>query len=55
MKLAELQAEFQKGILGEADKILDSICETPRLARADRFAVYEDAYRLRLGEVLAND
>jgi hypothetical protein len=55
MKLAELQAEFQKGILGRPDKILDSVCETPRLSRVDRFAVYENAYRLRLGEVLGND
>ena len=55
MKLAELQAEFQKGILGQPDKILASICETPRLSRNDRFAVYENAYRLRLGEVIGND
>jgi Putative DNA-binding domain len=55
MKLAELQAEFQKGILAQPDKILASIRETPRLSREDRFAVYEDAYRLRLGEVLGND
>src|SRR5271168_4714805 len=55
MKLAELQAEFQQGILGAPGRILESICETPRLSRTDRFAVYETAYRLRLAEVLAND
>jgi hypothetical protein len=55
MKLAELEAAFQEAILGEPGKILGSICDSSRLSRADRFAVYADAYRLRLAEFVGND
>jgi hypothetical protein len=55
MRLAELQTKFQAGILGSDQTILASIRKSRRTDRAALFAVYHDAYRLRLAEFLAKD
>ncbi len=59
MKLAEIQARFQAGVLGDDERdraaILGSIKNSPRADKATLFAVYHDAYRLRLAEFLSND
>lgn len=55
MKLAELQAKFQAAIIEGDQTILASIADLPRADRATLFAVYYDAYRLRLAEFLSND
>lgn len=55
MKLAELQTNFQAGIIKGDQTILASIADSPRADRAALFAVYYDAYRLRLAEFLSND
>lgn len=55
MKLAELQTKFQAAIIEGDQAILTSIADSPRADRATLFAVYYDAYRLRLAEFLAND
>jgi hypothetical protein len=55
MKLAEIEAAFQEAILGEPSMILDSVVDSHQLSRADRFAVYSNAYRIRLREFVSND
>jgi hypothetical protein len=59
MKLAELQAMFQAGVLAgeEPDDaaILDKVRNSGRVDRATLFGVYVDAYRARLSEFLAAD
>jgi hypothetical protein len=55
MKLAEIEAAFQEAILGEPGKILDSVLGSRQLSRAERFAVYSDAYRIRHAEFVSND
>ncbi|HTV32999.1 MAG TPA: DNA-binding domain-containing protein, partial [Methylocella sp.] len=55
MKFAELQLRFQDGILHDDQAILSSIADSPRTGRATLFAVYHNAYRLRLAEFLSND
>ncbi|MGH6835206.1 MAG: HvfC/BufC family peptide modification chaperone [Methylocella sp.] len=55
MKLAELQMRFQAGIVEGDNAILASIVDSRRTDRATLFAVYHDAYRLRLAEFLATD
>jgi hypothetical protein len=59
MKLAEIQATFQVGVLagGEQDHaaILGSIKNSQCTDRATLFGVYVDAYRLRLAEFISND
>lgn len=55
MKLAELQAKFQDAIIGNDRSILDAVNPSRRLDRAARFAVYAEAYRLRLAKFLAED
>jgi hypothetical protein len=55
MKLAELQTRFQAGIVKGDQTILASIADSRKTDRATLFAVYHDAYRLRLAEFLAND
>jgi hypothetical protein len=55
MKLAELQTRFQAGIVAGGQSILASIVDSRRTDRATLFAVYHDAYRLRLAEFLSND
>lgn len=55
MRLAELQTKFQARILDGNQTILSSIKDSRRTDRAALFAVYYDAYRLRLAEFLSND
>ncbi|MGH6813145.1 MAG: HvfC/BufC family peptide modification chaperone [Methylocella sp.] len=55
MKLAELQMRFQAGIVDGDNAILASIVDSRRTDRATLFAVYHDAYRLRLAEFLSTD
>lgn len=55
MRLAELQTKFQAGVLNGDQTILGSIKDSGRTDRATLFAVYHDAYRLRLAEFLASD
>ncbi len=55
MRLAELQTKFQAGIRNGDQSILGSIRDSQRTDRATLFAVYYDAYQLRLAEFLAND
>jgi hypothetical protein len=55
MRLSALQTRFQAGILDGNQTILASIKDSSRTDRATLFAVYYDAYRLRLAEFLAND
>ena len=55
MSLAELQTKFQAGIIENDQTILTSIKDSLRTDRATLFAVYYDAYRLRLAEFLSND
>ncbi|MGH6848762.1 MAG: DNA-binding domain-containing protein [Methylocella sp.] len=55
MKLAELQTRFQAGIVAGDSTILASIADSRRTDRATLFAVYHDAYRLRLTEFLSTD
>ncbi|WP_020176498.1 DNA-binding domain-containing protein [Methyloferula stellata] len=55
MRLAELQTTFQDAILNEAREMPGSIMASRRQSAMERFGVYQDAYRLRLAEFLAND
>ncbi|MGH6822662.1 MAG: HvfC/BufC family peptide modification chaperone [Methylocella sp.] len=55
MKLAELQLRFQAGIVEGDQSILALIADSRRTDRATLFAVYHDAYRMRLAEFLSND
>jgi len=55
MKLAELQMRFQAGIVKGDNAILASIVDSRRTDRATLFAVYHDAYRMRLAEFLSHD
>lgn len=55
MTLAEMQSKFQAGILEDDQTILASIAGSRRTDRATLFAVYHDAYRMRLAEFLSND
>jgi hypothetical protein len=55
MKLAELQANFQAGIVEGDQTILASIADSQKTDRATLFAVYYNAYRSRLAEFLSND
>lgn len=55
MKLAELQTQFQAGIMKGDTTILASVADSRKTDRATLFAVYHDAYRLRLAEFLATD
>lgn len=58
MRLAKIQAGFQAAVLaGEKRRqtgILDSIKNSARTDRETLFAVYVDAYRLRLAEFISN-
>lgn len=53
--LAELQAQFRSFLLGRDGAIEQLTVGSERLPARDRLAVYADAYRLRLQEVLAED
>ncbi|PWB84157.1 MAG: DUF2063 domain-containing protein [Methylocystaceae bacterium] len=59
MKLAELQAMFQAGVLAglESDgaSVLDSVKNSKRADRATLFGVYVNAYHVRLTEFLIDD
>jgi hypothetical protein len=55
MKLAELQTQFQAGIVKGDNTILASIADSRKTDRATLFAVYHDAYRMRLAEFLSTD
>jgi len=55
MTLAELQTKFQAGILENDRAVLASIADSRKTDRATLFAVYYDAYRMRLAEFLSND
>jgi hypothetical protein len=55
MNLAELQSKFQAGILGDDQSILASIPHSHKTNSATLFAVYHNAYRFRLAEILSND
>jgi hypothetical protein len=53
--LAELQASFQDAVLNTAQPMPLSIQPSRLQGAAERFEIYQDAYRLRLTEFLAND
>lgn len=53
--LAKLQAHFQSFLLGQGGGIERFIVGSERASVADRLAVYADAYRLRLLEILEED
>ena len=58
MTLAELQAQFQSSVLGEAPEpnFLRRLSPPARAESIEQtFAVYHDGYRLRMVEFLAND
>ena len=52
--LAELQQRLQADIMQRSGKILPELRTPPGSDRQKRLAVYQDAYKLRLTEVLAN-
>ena len=55
MKLADLQALFQRAILEGDDAILKNIPDSPREERGVLFGVYRTAYLARLIEILQHD
>ena len=55
MKLAELQALFQRAILEGDSAILKNIPDSPREDRETLFGVYRTAYMARLVEILQHD
>lgn len=58
MRLAELQALFQAGVLAGAEdgaRILESVKNSRQADRTTLFGVYVNAYRARLAEFLAAD
>ena len=55
MTLAEIQERFLAGIIRGDDAIADELNDSPRTDRGTMFAVYYNAYRLRLAEFLSND
>ncbi len=55
MKLADLQALFQRAILEGDDAILKNIPDSPREDRGVLFGVYRTAYLARLIEILQHD
>ena len=55
MKLADLQDQFQRAILGDKATILDAIPDSPRETKTKLFDVYRNAYGLRLVEILQHE
>lgn len=55
MKLSALQSEFQAHILYGEDQIHECIVNSGTLDHRSRMAIYANAYRSRLNEVLAKD
>lgn len=53
--LATLQARFQAAVLGAPERFTDAIVSTGRVSAEQRVAIYADAYRLRLLEVLEDN
>lgn len=53
--LADLQRAFQSDILHAAHRTPPFIVDSPKASASERFAVYAEAYRLRLIEALAAD
>ena len=54
-RLASLQSDFQNYVLDKSGPILNEIVSTPGLDASQRMEVYENAYRLRLIETLADN
>lgn len=54
-RLAHLQQSFQTAILNGDSSFAEQIRETGRIPAATRIAIYADAYRLRLIEVLQDN
>jgi hypothetical protein len=52
--LVSLQTGFQDYILGKNDRVLARVESTPMLSAGRRLDIYHNAYRVRLGEVLAD-
>ncbi len=55
MRLAHLQTQFQSYLLGNKNEIERHVVATDKASAMQRLAVYGDAYRLRLLEVLGED
>jgi hypothetical protein len=55
MKLAALQTAFQDAVLSGALDMAASITASRQQSATERFAIYQEAYRLRLAEFLAAD
>lgn len=55
MKLVQLQTQFQSFLLGDKSEIERYVVTTDKASARQRLAVYGDAYRLRLLEVLGED
>jgi hypothetical protein len=55
MTLVELQERFQAGILSEGSAAPDCVADSKRTDASTLFAIYHNAYRLRLAEFLSND
>ncbi len=55
MSLAALQTAFQAAILNQAQAMPASILPSRQQAASERFAIYQEAYRLRLAEFVAQD
>lgn len=55
MKLADLQAQFQRAVVEGRDDILSAIPDSPREKKETLFGVYRDAYVIRLVDILRED
>jgi hypothetical protein len=55
MRLAHLQTQFQRYLLGGESEIERHVVATDKASGTERLAIYGDAYRLRLLEVLDED
>lgn len=55
MKLAEIQARFQAALIGGDTSILGLIPDSPREAKEKLLSVYQNAYVIRLVDVLKTD
>ncbi len=52
--LANLQHAFQEYILGDSERALNQVESSPALSAERRLDIYHNAYRVRLGELLAD-
>lgn len=55
MKLAEIQAQFQAALMGGDTSILGLIPDSPREKKATLLSVYQNAYIIRLVDILKTD